>query len=100
MADVLEAPRTSRLAVCTASAASEAAIIGWELSDAPGRQRRLRLSSVASALVSHCFPAFSRLLLILVLRILTLESCILILLRFPSDQCTSERARSVKIIRR
>jgi hypothetical protein len=98
MADVLEAPRTSRLVVCTASAASQAAIIGWELSDAPGRQRRLRLSAVASALVSHCFPSSPRLLLILVLLILTLESCILILLHCPSHQCTSERARSIKII--
>src|SRR5215467_4504882 len=31
--------------------------------------------------------------------ILYLELCILILLSCPSDQCTSERARSVKIIR-
>ena len=32
--------------------------------------------------------------------ILRLETCILILLCCPPDQCTSERARTVKIIRR
>jgi hypothetical protein len=37
---------------------------------------------------------------ILLLLIWPLESCILILLCSPSHQCTSERARTVKIIRR
>jgi hypothetical protein len=40
------------------------------------------------------------LLPILLPLILPLEPCILILLRYPSHQCTSERARTVKIIRR
>src|SRR5215510_2182325 len=61
---------------------------------------RLRLCRVLSALVSALFLPLLPLLPILLALILPLEPCILILLRYPSDQCTSERARSIKIIRR
>src|SRR5215467_8654177 len=48
--------------------------------------------------VSPRFPPLLPLLPILLPLVLPLGCCILILLRSPSDQCTSERARSAKII--
>jgi hypothetical protein len=62
------------------------------------RQRFLRFHSAWSALLTQPFLLSLPLLLIFLLLILTLGSCILILLCSPSHQCTSERARSVKII--
>ena len=64
------------------------------------RQRFLRLHVVLSALLTLPFLLSLTLSLIALPLILTLDSYILILLCSPSDQCTSERARSVKIIRR
>src|SRR5215472_6680706 len=72
-------------------------------SGALGRVRRpplLRLCRLLPALVSNLFPPLIPLLPILLLLILALGSRILMLLACPSHQCTSERARSVKIIRR
>jgi hypothetical protein len=50
--------------------------------------------------LTFLFVNFWPLLLALVPLVSTLESRILILLSCPSHQCTSERARAVKIIRR
>jgi hypothetical protein len=72
-------------------------------SDALGHVRRsphLRLCRLLPALVSPLFLPLLPLLPTLLPLILTLSSCILILLCSPSHQCTSERARPVKIIRR
>jgi TrwC relaxase len=65
----------------------------------PDRQADIRLSDVPFALVIYLFPARRHPLLISLLPILTLKSCILLLIHCPSHQCTSERARSVNIIR-
>jgi hypothetical protein len=58
----------------------------------------LRLCRLLPALVSPMLAPLQPLLPILLPLILTPGSCILISLAYPSDQCTSERARSVKII--
>ncbi len=63
------------------------------------RSPHLRLCCLLPALVSPLFAPLCPLLPILLPLILALGSCILILLRDPSDQCTSERARSIKIMR-
>ena len=62
------------------------------------RPPHLRLCRLLPALVSPRFPPLLPLLPILLPLVLPLGCCILILLRSPSDQCTSERARSAKII--
>src|SRR5437773_10877947 len=64
-----------------------------------GHPPHLRLCRVLPALVSLLFLPLLPLLPILLPLILALGSCILIMLRSPSHQCTSERARSIKIIR-
>jgi AAA domain/TrwC relaxase len=62
------------------------------------RSPRLRLCCNPFALVSLLLPSLLPLLSIFRLLTVTLLSRILILLAKPSDQCTSERARSVKIV--
>src|SRR5690349_11253159 len=59
----------------------------------------LRLWRLVLALASPLLEPLLPLFPILRLLILPPSSCILILLCSPSDQCTSERARSIKIIR-
>ena len=60
------------------------------------RQRFLRFHAVLSALLASPFLLPFPCSWIFLLLILTLDSCILILLCCPSHQCTSERARSIK----
>jgi hypothetical protein len=62
------------------------------------RQRFLRFHVALSALLTVPFLPSLPLSPIFLLLILPSVSCILILLCSPSHQCTSERARSVKII--
>jgi hypothetical protein len=63
-----------------------------------GRPPHLRLCRLPFALATLLFCSPYPLFLIILPPILTSGSCILILLCSPSHQCTSERARSVKII--